>query len=91
MTYRRYFTRVNYKKVTYRRYFTEVKYYKAGNLSRGCKHALGAFGPGADRGCLRQGSAPGWVGEDAVQRKGSLGEDFFDYSAGVPRGGVLKT
>ena len=30
------------------------------------QHALGAFGPGADRGCLRQGAAPGRVGEDAV-------------------------
>ena len=30
------------------------------------KHALGASGPGADRGCLRQGSALGQVGEVRV-------------------------
>ena len=36
------------------------------------KHASGTFGPGADQGCLRQGSAPGQVGEDAVQRKGTF-------------------
>ena len=35
------------------------------------QHASGAFGPGADRGCLRQGAALGRVGEDAVRREGS--------------------
>ena len=53
---------VKYQKVTYRRYFTEVKdrgkYLKVENLRSATKHALGAFGPGADPGCLRQNSAP---------------------------------
>ena len=74
---------VKYQKVTYRRYFTEVKYKKVstkvGNLRSATKHALGASGPGADRGCLRQGSAPGQVGEVCFQRKGSLGGGFFGF------------
>ena len=36
------------------------------------KHASGAHGPRSDQGCLRQGSAPGQVGEEAVQREGLL-------------------
>ena len=35
------------------------------------KHALGAFGPGADLSCLRQGSAPG-PKDGGVRRPGSL-------------------
>ena len=41
---------VKYQKVTYRRYFTKVKYKKVstkvGNLRSATKHTSGAFGPG---------------------------------------------
>ena len=40
----------------------------------------------AYRSCLRQGSAPGWVGEWALQRKGSISMNVpVAYSAGVLR------
>ena len=56
VTYRGYFTEVNYKKETYRGYFTEEKCWKV-TYKKGtnwpAQPALGAFGPGADRGCLR--------------------------------------
>jgi hypothetical protein len=53
------------------------------------ERALGAFGPGADRSCLRQSSAPGRVGEGAVQRKGSISVKVpVVYSAGVFCGNV---
>ena len=67
---------VKYQKVTYRRYFTTGRVHKVQ-----AQHASGAFGPGADLSCLRQGSAPGRVGEDAVQKKVAFGN--FPFAVGA--------